>query len=122
MDKEWLMDLTINGLIELIRTGRATPLDSVQGCLSRIKRLNKYYNAFVLVCEEEALREAERQTRELKEGKTLGVLAGVPLGVKDLEDVKGLVTTYGSLAFKDNVATQDSVQVSRLKAAGAIVG
>ena len=41
--------------------------------------------------------------------------------MKDLEDVAGLPTTFGSLAFADNVARRDSVQVSRLRAAGAIV-
>ena len=48
-------------------------------------------------------------------------LEGVPLGVKDLEDAEGLVNSYGSPPFKDNVSKIDSTQVSRFKAAGAIV-
>ena len=48
-------------------------------------------------------------------------LEGIPLGVKDLEDAAGLVTSEGSVPFKDNLAERDSVQVSRLRAAGAIV-
>jgi aspartyl-tRNA(Asn)/glutamyl-tRNA(Gln) amidotransferase subunit A len=48
-------------------------------------------------------------------------LEGVPLGVKDLEDAAGLATTYGSKLFEGNLATADSTQVARLKAAGAIV-
>ncbi len=51
----------------------------------------------------------------------LGPLAGLPLGVKDLEDVAGLPTTHGSKAYKDHMPQGDSVQVGRLKAAGAIV-
>ncbi|MCZ6463928.1 MAG: amidase, partial [Proteobacteria bacterium] len=49
------------------------------------------------------------------------LLEGIPLGVKDLEDAQGLVTSYGSVPFKDNLATRDSIQVERLRAAGAIV-
>ena len=48
-------------------------------------------------------------------------LEGVPLGVKDLQDAEGLVTSQGSLPFKDHVAPRDSTQVARLRAAGAIV-
>ena len=48
-------------------------------------------------------------------------LAGLPVGVKDLEDVAGLPTTYGSVPFKDYRPVKDSVQVARLKAAGAII-
>ncbi len=48
-------------------------------------------------------------------------LEGIPLGVKDLEDAAGLVTSYGSVPFKDNLASRDSIQVERLRAAGAIV-
>jgi aspartyl-tRNA(Asn)/glutamyl-tRNA(Gln) amidotransferase subunit A len=54
-------------------------------------------------------------------GKRIGPLAGLPVGVKDLEDVAGLPTTYGSRPFKDYRPTKDSVQVARLKAAGAII-
>ncbi len=45
----------------------------------------------------------------------------LPLGVKDLEDACGLVTTHGSLPFKNNLAERDSLQVERLRTAGAIV-
>ena len=48
-------------------------------------------------------------------------LEGVPLGVKDLENAAGLVTSYGSKLFEGRVAAEDSTQVARLKAAGAIV-
>lgn len=54
-------------------------------------------------------------------GQPAGPLAGLPLGVKDLEDTAGMVTSYGSIPFKDNRVEGDSIQVARLKAAGAIV-
>ena len=58
---------------------------------------------------------------KIARGEKVGTLAGLPLGVKDLEDTVGLVTSHGSKPFKDNMAKKDSIQVARLKAAGAIV-
>lgn len=75
-----------------------------------------------LFCTAQAREEAARQTKVLSDGKaSLGPLAGVPFGVKDLEDVEGLPTSYGAAPLRDNIAKQDSVVVERLRAAGAIV-
>jgi aspartyl-tRNA(Asn)/glutamyl-tRNA(Gln) amidotransferase subunit A len=57
----------------------------------------------------------------MSDGEDAGPLAGVPVGIKDLEDVAGLPTTFGSVPFKDKMAKRDSVHVARLKAAGAII-
>ena len=54
-------------------------------------------------------------------GKTVGPLAGVPIGIKDLVYTKGIKTTSGSIVYKDYVPTEDDVVVERLKAAGAII-
>ena len=54
-------------------------------------------------------------------GKTVGPLAGVPVGIKDLVYTKGIRTTSGSIIYKDYVPTEDDVVVERLKAAGAII-
>ena len=89
--------------------------------LKAVDRLNPELNAFVALRGEEAWREAEAVAAAINDGKDPGPLAGVPIGVKDLEDVAGMVTSFGSIPFKDNWARQDSVQVARLKAAGAIV-
>ncbi len=93
----------------------------VQACLDRIDAINPSLNAFVAVRREEALADAAALQRAIVAGKKLGPLAGLPVGVKDLEDVAGLPTTYGSLPFKDHRPERDSVQVARLKAAGAII-
>jgi aspartyl-tRNA(Asn)/glutamyl-tRNA(Gln) amidotransferase subunit A len=58
----------------------------------------------------------------LARGEHVGVLAGVPIGVKDLENATGFRTTYGDPAHaSDPPATRDSVEVARLRAAGAVV-
>ena len=89
--------------------------------LDRIDRVNPGLNAFVSLRPEAAMAEARALTEKVAAGKPVGPLAGVPLGVKDLEDTAGMVTSYGSLPFKDNLVQADSIQVARLKAAGAIV-
>lgn len=108
-------------LAEAIRNGGLSPVALVQSCLDRIDALNPSVNAFVAIRREDALEEAAALQRRIVAGKRLGPLAGLPVGVKDLEDVAGLPTTYGSVPFKDYRPTRDSVQVARLKAAGAII-
>src|SRR5262249_5456804 len=116
-----MSDLVFRSAWELayaIRHGELSPEKLVQACLDRIDALNPTLNAFVAVRREEALEEAAALQRAIVAGKRLGPLAGLPVGVKDLEDVAGLPTTYGSVPFKDYRPVKDSVQVARLRAAG----
>ncbi|CAH2911680.1 MAG: putative amidase Psyr_2260 [uncultured Paraburkholderia sp.] len=64
---------------------------------------------------------AKRAEKQVLDGEPLGLLHGLPLGVKDLENTAGLLTTYGSPMSRGNVPTQGVVLVERLRAAGAIV-
>ncbi|BBO70364.1 amidase [Desulfosarcina alkanivorans] len=98
-----------------------TPLEVMRDTLDRMDRVNPGLNAFVSLRPEAAMAEARAMTEKIAAGKPVGPLAGLPLGVKDLEDAAGMVTSYGSIPFKDNRVQGDSVQVARLRAAGAIV-
>jgi len=109
------------GLADLIAKQELSPLDLMRDTLDRMDRVNPGLNAFVALRPGAALAEAAAMTEKIASGKNLGPLAGLPLGVKDLEDTAGMVTSYGSVTFKDNMARGDSIQVARLKAAGAIV-
>eukprot|EP00004_Rigifila_ramosa_P026178 TRINITY_DN8027_c0_g1_i1.p1 TRINITY_DN8027_c0_g1~~TRINITY_DN8027_c0_g1_i1.p1 ORF type:complete len:488 (-),score=94.66 TRINITY_DN8027_c0_g1_i1:20-1483(-) len=120
-DGTHLMDLTLTELAYEIQSGHVTPLESIQAALERIDQRNPSVNAFVYVCRERALQEAREQTEKQSRGEALPALAGIPLGVKDLEDVAGLPTSYGAILFKENIAAFDSPQVERLRSAGAIV-
>ncbi len=69
-----------------------------------------------------ALAEADEVDAARERGEELGPFAGVPIGVKDLEDVAGFVTTHGSVLHRDDPpATADSILVERLRSAGCIV-
>ena len=108
-------------LVHLMKSKELSPLELITETLKRIEAVNPAINAFVAMREEAALDEAREMTERIASGDELGPLAGIPIGVKDLEDVEGMVTSFGSVPYKDNVAERDSTQVARLKKAGAIV-
>jgi Asp-tRNA(Asn)/Glu-tRNA(Gln) amidotransferase A subunit family amidase len=90
--------------------------------LDQISALNPIFNAFCAVDGERAMAEAGALDERIAGGRDPGPLAGMPIGVKDLEDAAGFVTTYGSpLRAQDPVAVADSALVARLRAAGCIV-
>jgi Asp-tRNA(Asn)/Glu-tRNA(Gln) amidotransferase A subunit family amidase len=113
--------LSVAQLTKLIRSKEISPVEVVKATLNRIEEVNPTLNAFVALRAEEAMKEARNLEEQIAAGKETAPLAGIPFGVKDLEDVQGLVTSFGSVPYKNNIARQDSIQVARLKAAGAIV-
>ena len=108
-------------LAELIRNKALSPVQLMKKTLERIESVNPVINAFVEIRANQAMAEAEKIEEQINNGVAPGPLAGIPVGVKDLEDVEGMVTSFGSIPYKDNVAKQDSVQVARLRQAGAII-
>jgi aspartyl-tRNA(Asn)/glutamyl-tRNA(Gln) amidotransferase subunit A len=108
-------------LIKLIRSKQISPVEVMEGTLKRIQEVNPLLNAFVTLRAEEAMKEAKALTEQIAAGKEMGPLTGIPLGVKDMEDVQGSATSFGSVPYKNNIAKRDSIQVARLKASGAIV-
>ena len=96
-------------LATLIAKKEISPLELMKETLDRIERINPVLNAFIALRSEEALAEASIMTDAITSGKATGPLAGIPLGVKDLEDTTGMVTSYGSIPFKNNMATKDSI-------------
>lgn len=104
-----------------IKTRSISSREVVETSLKRIEKANATLNAFVHLDAEGAMAAATRIDDAIANDIDPGPLAGVPIGVKDLEDVEGMPTTHGSLLFKDNIATQDSIQVDRLRRAGAII-
>src|SRR5260370_38856158 len=117
-ERDWVCAFDVGGMI---RGGELKSSELVAARLSRIEALNPKFNAFCALRAEEALAEAHALDEKLARREETGILAGLPLGVKDLEGVAGMATTFGSVPFKDNIAKEDSIQVGRLRAAGAIV-
>ena len=113
---------SIRQLAELVREKQISPLELMDHTLARVEALNPRLNALVQLDAEAAREEAAAQTARLAAGEDLGPLGGVPAGIKDLENAKGFITTFGSpLHAHDAPADFDDVHIERLKAAGAIV-
>jgi Asp-tRNA(Asn)/Glu-tRNA(Gln) amidotransferase A subunit family amidase len=89
--------------------------------LSRMEELEPTLNAFVTPMPERAMEAAREADRLLAEGGELGPLHGVPISVKDLINVGGVRTTFGSRTMVDNVVGDDAPAVERARAAGACV-
>jgi aspartyl-tRNA(Asn)/glutamyl-tRNA(Gln) amidotransferase subunit A len=109
--------VTVVELARRLRAGEISPLEVVRSTFQRIRAVDVRLNAFISLCEEAALREAEAAERSAERGP----LWGVPLGVKDVLDVGGMATTAGSQILADNVAPTDAEAVARLRHAGAII-
>lgn len=106
----------------LVRSKERSVVEVTQDALSRIDALNPPLNAFVALDHPAALARAEALDCRIAEGQDPGPLAGVPLGVKDLEDAAGFRTTFGDPAYAEaQPAKRDSLLVERLVTAGAIV-
>jgi aspartyl-tRNA(Asn)/glutamyl-tRNA(Gln) amidotransferase subunit A len=108
-------------LARLIARRELSPVELVDAVLARIERAQPALNAFITVTAEPARAAARAAEAAVMRGEGRGSLFGVPFSVKDLVNTQGVRTTFGSVAFADNVPSADSVAVARLKRAGAIL-
>jgi amidase len=115
-------DLAFSGIArqaELIREGEVSSRELVELYLGRIEELNPRLNAFTVVLGERALAEADAADARRASGEGAPLL-GVPIAIKDVCDVEGEVTGFGTGAF-DRPATADAEIVRRLRSAGAVI-
>jgi aspartyl-tRNA(Asn)/glutamyl-tRNA(Gln) amidotransferase subunit A len=117
-------DLAFTPAAELaaqIRDQRLSPVALTRAYLDRIERLDGTLHAYITVCREPALAEAERAEQAIARGGQLGPLHGIPFAVKDQLDAAGTRTTAGSRLLADHVSKADAPVIARLRAAGAIL-
>src|ERR1700694_1878472 len=115
--KPWLDDAT--SLADAIGTGEVRATDALEAALDAIAQSN--LNAVTFLDVEGARRAAGQIDARVRAGENAGLLGGVPGLGQDLEDVAGMPTTQGSVVFKGHIADHDSVQVERVRAAGAVI-
>ena len=113
--------MPITDLAENIRTKQVSPVEAVQACLDRIERLNGGLRAFISVYPDLALAEARAAEAAVMAGDDLGPLHGVPLAIKDLFTVRGMVRTCGSRLIEEGPGEADAASVAALRAGGGIV-
>jgi Asp-tRNA(Asn)/Glu-tRNA(Gln) amidotransferase A subunit family amidase len=105
------------------RIGRKqlSPVELTESCIARVEAVDHAVNALVARDFERAREAARAAEAAVMRGDALGLLHGLPVGIKDLENTAGLRTSFGSPIFADNLPTADDRTVACLRAAGAIV-
>ena len=119
-----LHQLTIKEAQEGLRAKKFSSLELVKSCLGRIKKLDSKINAFITVCEKEALEGAKKADEIISHQSSVvshQSLLGIPIAVKDIFCTKGIKTTAGSKVLEDYIPAYDSTVVKRLRNAGAII-
>ncbi|MBV8628824.1 MAG: amidase, partial [Paraburkholderia sp.] len=105
----------------LLQAREISAVELLEACIARIDALNPFVNAITATSFERARIEARAADAALARDDAVGPLHGLPIGIKDLEETEGILTTYGSPLYRANVPAHDNTLVRRLRAAGAIV-
>lgn len=108
-------------LASRIRAKVVSPIEALDAIVAVIEQHNGGLNAFCTLSFDRARNDAVALERRISAGEAVGVLAGVPISIKDLILTKGIRTTGGSLAYRDLIPDEDDIVVERLKAADAII-
>jgi amidase len=118
---ESLLALSAVELRRRIGTKEISPVELLEASLARIESVNPAVNAIAAKAVERARREAAACESAARQGEALGILAGLPTGIKDLHDTEGLLTTHGSPLYRSHVPSRDAAMVALVRKAGAIV-
>ena len=117
---EGLNRLTIAEARRLLSAREISAHELTRACLDRIAALEPSLNAFVTVCEREALEQADAADRRLAAGGA-PALCGIPLAIKDIFATRGVRTTCASRILADFVPAYDATVIARLRSEGAVV-
>jgi Asp-tRNA(Asn)/Glu-tRNA(Gln) amidotransferase A subunit family amidase len=116
-----LTSLTVSEASARIARGDLSSEELVGACLARIAELEPQIQAWAFLDRERALAEAKAADEKRREGKGVGPLHGVPIGIKDIIDTADMPTEHGCAAFKGRQPYKDAVCVAALRSAGAVV-
>ncbi|MDQ0395921.1 amidase [Labrys monachus] len=120
-DGDDLIRLSAGAVVDLLRRREVSPLDLVEASLARIAEVDGAVNAMVTLCAERARDQARRlMAQPPAPAQDFRWLGGLPFAVKDLSDLAGVRTTYGSPIFADNVPERSDIMVERLEDHGGI--
>jgi amidase len=114
-----LIRQTACAVVDKLRSGEVTPLDLLDAVETRIKEVDGKVNALPILCFDRARKNAKALMQ--KPMSERGLLAGMPVPIKDLKDVEGVLNTQGSPIFKDNISKKSDILVETLERNGAVV-
>jgi Asp-tRNA(Asn)/Glu-tRNA(Gln) amidotransferase A subunit family amidase len=116
-----LAALTLTEVAAHIRDGRIKSAELVHDCLARISEIDPDVQAWAFLDRDLAMRQAEAADLHRMQGRSLGPLHGVPVGIKDILDTNDMPTEFGSPVWAGRTPRQDAFAVARLRADGAII-
>ena len=116
-----ILHASIAEIAAQIRKGEISPVELIKATLEKIDQCEPQLNAFITVFRKESLDSARRAEAEMRSGKDLGPLHGMPIALKDIIYVEGTHSTAGSNFFAEESPQFDAALVSKLRDAGAII-
>src|SRR3981081_82999 len=112
---------TIAAAAKLIAAKQLSPVELTSACLDRVRALDDRLRDFVHLTEERALAAARAAEAAIMAGGPKGPLHGIPIGLKDIVDTKGIPTTCQSKILQDNIPDSDATCAEKLAAAGTVL-
>jgi len=116
-----LNELTIHGAHKKLQDGDITSVELTEACFDRIEKTDGDVKAFLTLIKKDALEQAAAVDAEIKSGKEIGILAGIPVAVKDNLSTRGVKTTASSNMLKNYIPPYDATTVDILKRQGAVI-
>lgn len=116
-----LRKMTALEIGRMIKNKEISVVEATKDALENIEKTDKAYNAFVTVCPEEALKQAEEVQKKIDDGSLTSPLAGVPMAVKDNMCTKGILTSCASKILTGFKPTYTATAVKKLEEAGAVM-
>jgi amidase len=121
MSESWIVRLSAREIAARVKSRELSAVQVLEAHLARIAAENPKVNAICTLAEDKARGWAAEIDAKVAAGQDPGLLAGVPVGIKDVHATAGILTTYGSPTMADNVPAEDGATVARIKAAGGVV-
>ena len=106
---------------KLIGNKKLSPLELTKSCIEQIEKLNPSINAVVAIDKADVLKQAKKAEDDVMSGSELGLLHGLPVGIKDLNIVKNLRSTSGSKIYENRIPESDDTIVEDIRSEGAII-
>ena len=116
-----ILNMTALEIGSAIKEGKLTSVEATKAVLEAAKSVDKTINAYITICEEEALAKAADMDEKIAAGELTGPLAGVPIAIKDNICTKGVKTSCASKILGDFKPVYNATVVEKLEAEGAVV-
>jgi aspartyl-tRNA(Asn)/glutamyl-tRNA(Gln) amidotransferase subunit A len=116
-----LHDLSIAALSRSIAARQLSPVELVEALIRRVEQYDAQTRAFITPTFELARRQARQAEAEIAAGRSRGPLHGIPFGLKDIYDTKGILTSAHSRIFMDRIPVEDATATTKLYDAGAVL-